>query len=97
AEPSAVGVVTADCVPVLAASADGRAVAAIHAGWRGLAAGVIAAAIDALRRGGAAGAPRGVSGPRNCGALYDVDAPAAGGTRVFSTRCVISMQISTRR
>ena len=42
-----VGVVTADCVPVLAASADGRAVAAIHAGWRGLAAGVIPEALRA--------------------------------------------------
>lgn len=44
----AVGVVTADCVPLLVAAHDGRAVAAIHAGWRGLAAGVIAAGVRAL-------------------------------------------------
>jgi YfiH family protein len=32
---------TADCLPILLAAADGSAIAAIHAGWRGLAAGVI--------------------------------------------------------
>ncbi len=34
-------VMTADCLPVLMVSADGQRVAAIHAGWRGLLAGVI--------------------------------------------------------
>lgn len=38
-------VLTADCVPLLLAAADGSEMAAIHAGWRGLAAGVIAATI----------------------------------------------------
>ena len=43
-----VGIVTADCVPILVAAEDGSAVAAIHAGWRGLAAGVIENTIAAL-------------------------------------------------
>lgn len=45
-EPGVVcAVLTADCLPLLVASDDGREVAAIHAGWRGLAAGVIEAAL----------------------------------------------------
>jgi YfiH family protein len=36
---------TADCLPVLVCSEDGQEIAAVHAGWRGLAAGVIEAAV----------------------------------------------------
>jgi hypothetical protein len=44
----AVAIVTADCVPVLLASRDGGEVAAVHAGWRGLLQGVLAAAVGEL-------------------------------------------------
>jgi len=42
------GVVTADCVPILLSGAKGRRVAAVHAGWRGLVAGVLRASVEAL-------------------------------------------------
>jgi YfiH family protein len=38
----------ADCMPVLFAARDGLAVGAAHAGWRGLAAGVLEATVQAL-------------------------------------------------
>lgn len=41
-------VLVADCLPVLLAAPAGRGVAALHAGWRGLAAGVIETTLAAL-------------------------------------------------
>jgi hypothetical protein len=40
---------TADCAAVLLADPESRAVAAVHAGWRGAASGVIRSAVRALR------------------------------------------------
>ena len=42
-------VLSADCLPLLLCSGDGRSVAAAHAGWRGLAAGVIESTVAAMR------------------------------------------------
>lgn len=42
-------VLIADCMPVLVASRDGRGVGAAHAGWRGLAGGVVQNTVQALR------------------------------------------------
>ncbi|MDH3633472.1 MAG: peptidoglycan editing factor PgeF [Gammaproteobacteria bacterium] len=48
-QPGTVAVVmTADCLPILVCNRDGTEVAAIHAGWRGLRAGVIQATLASM-------------------------------------------------
>lgn len=44
----ALGIVTADCVPVLFADADAGVIGAAHAGWRGAVVGVLEATIAAM-------------------------------------------------
>jgi YfiH family protein len=45
----ACGVRSADCVPLLVGDQETGAVAAIHAGWRGVVRGVVSAAVESLR------------------------------------------------
>jgi polyphenol oxidase len=44
----ALGVLTADCAPVLLADSQARVIAAAHAGWRGALSGIVETAIDAM-------------------------------------------------
>lgn len=39
---------TADCLPILLCSTDGTEIAAVHGGWRGLAAGIVEATVEAM-------------------------------------------------
>lgn len=67
-----VAILTADCLPILVADPGGRCIAAIHAGWRGLVAGVIEQCISSMPM-----APKSLVawiGPRICARHYEVDA-----------------------
>jgi len=75
----AVGVVTADCVPVLVAA--GGAVAAVHAGWRGLAGGVIPGALEALAGRAPGRALVAAIGPCIGPCCYEVDEPVLDAMR----------------
>ncbi|MEN9558875.1 MAG: peptidoglycan editing factor PgeF [Pseudomonadota bacterium] len=59
----ALAIMVADCLPVLFASGDGQQIAAAHAGWRGLAAGVLENTLQALQGKGANAAVRVYLGP----------------------------------
>lgn len=67
------GIESADCLPVLLVDPLRRAAAAAHAGWRGTAAGVAAAAVAALVRGGSRAADLVAAlGPANEACCYEV-------------------------
>jgi purine-nucleoside/S-methyl-5'-thioadenosine phosphorylase / adenosine deaminase len=61
----------ADCVPLLLADPTAEVVGAVHAGRAGLARGVVAAAVAAMRELGAS-AIRAWVGPHVCGRCYEV-------------------------
>jgi YfiH family protein len=69
----AAGVLVADCVPVLLADADAGVVAAAHAGWRGLLAGILPATVSAMvARGAAPERIRAALGPAALACCYEV-------------------------
>jgi len=71
----AVGVLTADCAPVLLADAEAGVVGAAHAGWKGALDGVTDSAVEAMEKLGAArGRIVAAIGPCIGQASYEVDA-----------------------
>jgi len=71
----ALGIVTADCAPVLFGDVEAGVVAAAHAGWRGACGGVLEAVVDAMEQLGARRARvRAAVGPCIGQASYEVSA-----------------------
>lgn len=72
----ALGIVTADCAPVLLADLGAGVVGAAHAGWRGANGGVLDNTLDAMEALGAERSDiRAAIGPTIAQASYEVDAP----------------------
>lgn len=72
----ALGVLGADCAPVLVADPVAGLVGAAHAGRPGVAAGVVPALVQAMTAAGAAAARmHAMIGPAICGQCYEVPAP----------------------
>jgi YfiH family protein len=100
----------ADCVPILLASPDGRAVAAVHAGWRGIVAGVLPAAITRMAEVAGCGSGELVAAVGPCigfdvfevgpevldafGVVFGVDAPMR---RLDSGKGRVDLRESVRR
>lgn len=91
---------TADCLPV-ALAADG-AVAMVHAGWRGLAGGILDEAVGSVRDAGGDGRVTAAVGPGAGGCCYEVgdevraafaDVPAAHDGRRLDLKAVAAARL----
>lgn len=74
----ACGVRTADCVPILLADRVSGAVAAVHAGWRGVVSDIVAAAVEQVRAAaGHEGQLLAAVGPHISSTAFEVSEPLA--------------------
>lgn len=92
-----IGIVTADCVPILVAQ--GARVAAIHAGWRGLALGVVEAtlaALDAVASDEERRRRVAVVGPHICPKHYEIDTPVRTALEERHARVLERVLVPTR-
>jgi YfiH family protein len=93
----AVGVLTADCVPILMVAPERRVAAAVHAGWRGTIAGIAAHAVQYLeeRFGVDPASVSAALGPSIGGCCYEVD--AAIGDELEERWGAMSADVSARQ
>jgi polyphenol oxidase len=93
-----VAVKTADCVPILLVDEEHRAVAAVHAGWRGTAGGIVSATIDRMREefGTRPGLVHAAIGPAIGKCCYEVGAEVAAHFGETG-RCHIDLVEANRR
>jgi polyphenol oxidase len=88
----AAAVGAADCVPVLLADPEARVVGAVHAGWRGIALGVVETAVAALAHaGGDPGATVALIGPAIGGCCYEVGPEVRG---AVLARCAAAASVT---
>lgn len=92
-DPSLVlAVRTADCLPALLASADGRVVGVLHAGWRGVIAGVVPNTLGAMTELGAKEIVAAI-GPSISGEAFEVgEEIAAEFERVFRPETLVVLR-----
>jgi len=86
-----VGVRTADCVPILLAHREIPLAAAVHAGWRGLASGILREAVLAIARRAGEGAVSGLiaaAGPCARGCCYEVGEEPAEALSAFAGKAL---------
>ncbi len=96
-----VGVVTADCLPLLIASRDGRYVCSVHAGWQGLVSGIVDNSLACFRQQGVALADLVIAVGPHIHPCYEVSAgfyqqlltsPAVTGWPAIASGCSIPVR-----
>jgi polyphenol oxidase len=93
-EGVAISIRTADCVPILVADESTGAVAAIHAGWRGVVSGVVPNAVEMLARDRSKWIA--AIGPCICGTCFEVGADVAEQIANASDASVITKRVGEK-
>lgn len=95
---TAIGIRTADCLPMLLADPESGAVTAVHCGWRGVAAGIVGRAVAALCRAGGTHSERLVAAifPHIGPCCFEIGRDVADPLRLISPEAVVQSAGSSR-